>query len=132
VEQQVEEQRSVGCVIVRGEVVREPEIRVLPSGDEVGELLVRVRDEVVGTSSLALHCPRPAVVAAIGAGDHVVAIARPHRRFRRAGDGVTSRVDLVVDDVARVDDRRAVARVRKAADGALDAAWAAPPRRGRR
>jgi hypothetical protein len=132
VEQQVEEQRSVGCVIVRGEVVREPEVRVLPSGDEVGELLVRVRDEVLGTSSLALQCPRPAMVAAIDAGDHVVAVGRPHRRFRRAGDGVTSRVDLVVDDVARTGDRRAVTRVRRVADAALEAAWAVPPRRGRR
>jgi hypothetical protein len=132
VEQQVEAERSVGCVVVRGEVVREPEIRVLPSGDEVGELLVRVRDVVVGTSSLALHCPRPGVVAGIGAGDHVVAVARPHRRFRRVGQGVSSRVDLVVADVARIGDRRGVARVRRLADGALDAAWAPPPRRSRR
>jgi single-strand DNA-binding protein len=109
---------GTNLVLMRGEIRRDPEFRVLPSGDEMFtcDLTVRVPDAPAESVPVAWLEP-PTSAAKLTAGDDVVVVGRVHRRFFRAGGTTTSRTEVRAERIVR---SRATARVRVAVEAALD------------
>jgi single-strand DNA-binding protein len=107
----------MNVVVVRGSVVRAPEVRELPSGARTVSFDVRTdgpdgRAEAV---PVAWTDPPAADEAALEEGTQVLVVGRIRRRFFRSGGATQSRTELVADDVVR-------SRQAKRARAALDAA----------
>jgi len=96
----------MNVAVVRGCLSRPPEERVLPSGDRLAVLEVRVDAPAqaggrlrVETVPLAwFDAPRWAVD--LRPEEEIVALGRVRRRFFRSGAGLQSRTELVVEAAA--------------------------------
>ncbi len=87
-------------VVLRGLIRRNPEFRVLPSGDELVALDLTVRDGELPAESVPVVWHNPAAAAAkLVEGDDVVVVGRVRRRFFRAGGSTASRTEVHADKV---------------------------------
>jgi single-strand DNA-binding protein len=87
-------------VVLRGLIRRDPEFRVLPSGDELLALDLTVRDGEFPAESVPVVWHNPAAAAAkLVEGDDVVVVGRVKRRFFRAGGSTASRTEVHADKV---------------------------------
>lgn len=104
--------------ILVGTLSRDPDIRVLPSGDSILTLEVTVRREGASAESVPVSWGAPtAAASAWRAGEEVVVVGRVRRRFFRAGGATQSRTEVVATAV--VPARRAAA-ARRAVRRAVD------------
>ncbi|MEO7572475.1 MAG: single-stranded DNA-binding protein [Acidimicrobiales bacterium] len=103
--------------ILVGVLSRLPDLRVLPSGDEVLSLELTIRPEGGGAASVpAAWLGAPAAAAGWAEGEELLVIGRVRRRFFRAGGATQSRTEVVVSTA--VPTRRA-ATAEKAVRAAL-------------
>ncbi len=83
--------------ILVGVLSRTPDLRALPSGDEVLSLELTVRPDDGPVESVPLSWPgAPAAAARWSEGEVLVVIGRVRRRFFRAGGVTQSRTEVVV------------------------------------
>ena len=103
--------------ILVGVLSRDPDLRVLPSGDEVLSLELTVRPTRGPAESVPAAWPSaPPAAASWSVGEELVVIGRVRRRFFRAGGTTQSRTEVVVSTA--VPTRRA-ATAEKAVRSAL-------------
>jgi len=118
----------VNVVVIDGRLSRPPELRVLPSGDEVLALELSVGPagssaESARHESVPVSWPAaPAWASGLEAGAQLVVLGRVRRRFFRAGGQTQSRTEVVAEKVVPAGQRRRVAGVLAGA-----AARLAPP-----
>jgi single-strand DNA-binding protein len=110
----------MNVVVLRGTVVRPPEIRELPSGDRLVSFDVRTagpdgRAEAVPVSWAD---PPAADEEALVEEAEVLVVGRVRRRFFRAGGATQSRTEVVAERVARP---RQTRRGRAALEAAVEA-----------
>ncbi len=109
---------GINLTVLVGTLSRPPELRPLPSGDDVLTFDVTVRTEGSPAESVpvAWFAPPP---AALGwkAGEELLVLGRTRRRFFRAGGGTQSRTEVVASSA--VPTRRG-STARKALRAALD------------
>ena len=87
--------------VVRGALVRDPEVRELRNGGLVVEYDVSVAahdERPTETVPVSLVEP-PDAALRLAAGDQVVVLGRVRRRFFRGGNGTVSRTEVVADKV---------------------------------
>ena len=105
--------------ILVGVLGRDPDLRSLPSGDQVLSLEITVRpDQGPAESVPVAWLGAPAAAAAWRSGDELLVVGRVRRRFFRAGGLTQSRTEVVAGQV--VPTRRAAAAgkaLRTALDG---------------
>ena len=91
---------GLNVVVVRGCLTREPEERVLPSGDRQIGLELSVRPEEGKAESVPVVWP-DAPVSALSwePSAELVVVGRVRRRFFRAGGSTQSRTEVVADAV---------------------------------
>lgn len=83
--------------ILVGVLSRVPDLRVLPSGDEVLSLELTVRASGGPAESVPAAWPSaPAAAAGWAEGEELLVIGRVRRRFFRAGGATQSRTEVVV------------------------------------
>jgi len=83
--------------ILVGALSRVPDLRVLPSGDEVLSLELTIRPEGGAAESVpAAWMGAPAAAASWAEGEELVIVGRVRRRFFRAGGVTQSRTEVVV------------------------------------
>lgn len=103
--------------ILVGTLSRAPELRELPSGDEVLSLELTVRRPGAPTDSVPVAwIGAPAAAAGWAAGEELLVVGRVRRRFFRAGGATQSRTEVVA--TTAVPTRRA-ATARRALRSAL-------------
>lgn len=104
--------------IIAGALSRPPELRHLPSGDQVLTLEVTVRPEGAAAESVpvAWHSPTSSALD-WSSGEEVVVVGRVRRRFFRAGGATQSRTELVAQAVVPARRRAAVQRAVETALG---------------
>ena len=102
----------MNVVALCGRLSSQPVVRELQSGSVVMgiELTTRVDDTAI---SVPLAWFDPPAGVELEAGDEVTAIGTVRRRFYRSGGATQSRTEVVVSLLARNDDKRAVAKLRK-------------------
>ena len=87
-------------VVLRGIIRRDPEFRVLASGDELMSLDLTVRSEEGPAESVPVVWPNPAAAAVkFVEGDDVVVVGRIRRRFFRAGGSTATRTEVHADKI---------------------------------
>jgi len=97
--------------ILVGALSRVPDLRVLPSGDEVLSLELTIRPEGGAAESVpAAWMGAPAAAANWAEGEELLVIGRVRRRFFRAGGATQSRTEVVVSTA--VPTRRAATAAR--------------------
>jgi single-strand DNA-binding protein len=110
--------------ILVGTLSRQPELRDLPSGDQILTLDLTVRPDGAPAESVPIAWfAAPASAAAWSAGDELLVVGRIRRRFFRAGGATQSRTEVVAS--AAVPTRRG-ATAGKVLRAALDEVQ--PPR----
>lgn len=103
---------GANIAILRGLIRRDPDSRVLPSGDEVLSLELSVRDDVRPVETVPVIWQNPPTSAfKLAEGDDVVVIGRIRRRFFRSAGLTSSRTEVQADTVLGA---RAAARLRTA------------------
>ena len=108
---------GINLAVLVGTLSREPELRTLPSGDEVLALELTVRPPDAPAESLPVAWyDAPAAAASWATGEEVLVTGRTRRRFFRAGGVTQSRTEVVA--TRAVPTRRAAA-ARKALSSAL-------------
>jgi single-strand DNA-binding protein len=111
---------GTNLAVVVGTLSRPPELRSLPSGDEVLGLEVMIRADGRPTDSVPVAWLNPgAAGGALAAGDEVVVVGRVRRRFFRAGSTTQSRTEVVADRVVPTRRSGAAAKAMEAALAAL-------------
>lgn len=128
----------MNITVVTGHLVRPPERRTLPSGEE----LVSFDLSVVSPDGRAetvpvVWSPVPASAGDLEVGEALLVVGRVRRRFFRSGGATQSRTEVVADGVVPVRKNAAARRLVAGASSALaEAAEARPPakpvRRSRR
>lgn len=109
--------RGTNLVIVRAVINREPELRVLASGDEVLTFDMTIRaDDGPAESVPVIWTNPPAAAHNFVEGDDVVVLGGIRRRFFRSGGTTASRTELNARQMVPVSAR---AKVRSALDSAL-------------
>ncbi|MFZ6002684.1 MAG: single-stranded DNA-binding protein [Actinomycetota bacterium] len=104
--------------IIAGALSRPPELRHLPSGDQVLTLEVTVRPEGEPAESVPVAWHRPTSSALDWAsGEEIVVVGRVRRRFFRAGGATQSRTELVAQTVVPARRRAAAQRAIETALG---------------
>ncbi len=99
---------GTNLAVLVGSLSRAPEVRVLPSGDEVLTLDVTIRSEGRPTDSVPVAWTgAPAAAGRWSAGDEVLVVGRVRRRFFRAGGVTQSRTEVTA--TVAVPTRRAAA-----------------------
>ncbi len=99
-------------VVLRGLIRRDPEFRVLASGDELMSLDLTVRSDEAPTESVPVVWPNPAATAVkFVEGDDVVVVGRIRRRFFRAGGSTATRTEVHADKILSA---RSAVRIRAA------------------
>ena len=99
-------------VVLRGVIRRDPEYRVLPSGDELLSFDLTIRDGEAPTENAPVVWHQPSAAAAkLAEGDDVVVVGRVRRRFFRAGGSTASRTEVHADKVLSA---RSTVRIRSA------------------
>ena len=87
-------------VVLRGIIRRDPEFRVLASGDELMSLDLTVRLDEGPAESVPVVWPNPAAAAVkFVEGDDVVVMGRIRRRFFRAGGSTATRTEVHADKI---------------------------------
>ena len=87
-------------VVLRGIIRRDPEFRVLASGDELMSLDLTVRSGEAPAESVPVVWPNPAAAAVkFIEGDDVVVVGRIRRRFFRAGGSTATRTEVHADKI---------------------------------
>jgi hypothetical protein len=102
----------INLAVLSGRVSRPVTERALPSGDRLVtlDLAVPTTKTLAKASSVPLAWINgPTWLQELAAGDEIVVIGRVNRRFYRAGSGLQSRTEVIVEAGARAD-RRAVAK----------------------
>ena len=109
----------MNIVLLHGLLTREPEVRSLPSGDEVTTFDLTVRDDGHETEVVPIswHSAPANVIDKLEPGSEVVVTGRVRRRFFRAGGSTQSRTEVVATTVVP-------ARQSRGVDKALEAALA--------
>lgn len=109
----------MNVVLLHGILTREPEVRELPSGDQVASFDLTVSDDGRTTEVVPIAWPSPptAGLAKLDPGAELVVTGRVRRRFFRSGGATQSRTEVVAQAV--VPSRQA-----KAAGRAIEAALA--------
>jgi single-strand DNA-binding protein len=109
----------MNIVLLHGVLTREPEVRELPSGDQVAAFDLTVRDDGYDTDVVPIswHEAPVHVLDKLGSGTEVVVTGRVRRRFFRAGGATQSRTEVVATAVVPT-------RQAKQVDRALEAALA--------
>jgi single-strand DNA-binding protein len=106
----------MNVVVLRGNLSRAPEQRVLPSGDWLVAFEVTTRREDGLASTAPVSWPSaPEGAAKLARGDEVVVVGRIHRRYFRAGGATQSRTEVVADAVLPSRQRARVAKAVAAA-----------------
>lgn len=91
---------GLNVVVVRGCLTREPEERVLPSGDRQVGLEISVRPANGKAESVpVVWAEAPAAALSWESSTEVVVVGRVRRRFFRAGGSTQSRTEVVADTV---------------------------------
>lgn len=87
-------------VVLRGLIRRDPEFRVLASGDELMSLDLTVRSGEAPAESVPVVWANPAAAAVkLVEGDDVVVVGRIRRRFFRAGASTATRTEVHADKI---------------------------------
>ena len=87
-------------VVLRGLIRRDPEFRVLASGEELMSLDLTVRSDDGPAESVPVVWPNPAAAAVkFVEGDDVVVVGRIRRRFFRAGGSTATRTEVHADKI---------------------------------
>jgi single-strand DNA-binding protein len=87
---------GTNLAILVGTISRDPQVRQLPSGDEVLTLELTVRPPEGPAESLPVAwLGAPAAAAGWPAGEEVVVVGRVRRRFYRAAGATQSRTEVV-------------------------------------
>jgi single-strand DNA-binding protein len=87
---------GVNLAVLVGTLSRPPQLRVLPSGDEVLGLELTVRPEEGAAESVPVAwLAAPAAAHAWAEGEEVLVVGRVRRRFFTAGGSTQSRTELV-------------------------------------
>lgn len=87
-------------VVLRGLIRRDPEFRLLASGDELMSLDLTVRSDDGPAESVPVVWPNPAAAAVkFVEGDDVVVVGRIRRRFFRAGGSTATRTEVHADKI---------------------------------
>jgi len=87
-------------VVLRGLIRRDPEFRVLASGDELMSLDLTVRSGEAPAESVPVVWPNPAAAAVkFIEGDDVVVVGRIRRRFFRAFGSTATRTEVHADKI---------------------------------
>lgn len=87
-------------VVLRGLIRRDPEFRVLASGNELMSLDLTVRSGEAPAESVPVVWPNPAAAAVkFIEGDDVVVVGRIRRRFFRAGGSTATRTEVHADKI---------------------------------
>lgn len=103
---------GANIAILRGVIRREPDARVLPSGDEVLSIELSVRDVDRPADTVPVVWQNPPTSAfKLAEGDDVVVVGRVRRRFFRSGGATSSRTEVHADTVLGA---RSSARLRTA------------------
>jgi len=108
---------GTNAVIIRGVLRRDPEFRVLPSGDELMSCDLTVRGAEGPAESVPvvwLHPTRSS--AKLAEGSDVVVVGRVQRRFFRAAGSTASRTEVRAD---RIVSASGPSRVRTAVSAAI-------------
>jgi single-strand DNA-binding protein len=109
----------MNVALVRGTLSRAPEVRELPSGDEVASLEVTVAPhEAQGRAEsvpVSVADP-PAWLVALEPGAEVAVLGRVRRRFFRVGQRTESRTEVVAERVVPAGQRRRVESLLNAAE----------------
>ncbi len=110
----------MNVVVLRGTVVRVPEIRELPSGSRLVSFDVRTAGPEGRAESVPVTWADPpsADEAALEEETEVVVVGRIRRRFFRAGGATQSRTEVIAERVARP---RQAKRCRAAMAAAVEA-----------
>ena len=110
----------MNVVALSGHLSSQPVVRELQSGSVVMSIeLTTLVEDIAVSVPLAWFDP-PANVELV-AGDEITAVGTVRRRFYRAGGSTQSRTEVVVSCLARTDDKRALAKVRKRLVGVMGA-----------
>jgi single-strand DNA-binding protein len=104
---------ELNVTVLRGPLSSPPELRTLPTGNEVATLAVRTPAEGRSTSVPVTVWDPPAWIGDLGPGDEVLVLGSVRRRFYRTAGGTGSRVDVEAAVVTRDDRRRLPAFVRR-------------------
>lgn len=109
---------AVNVVLMLGTLVRDPEIRALPSGDVLAsfDLTTRAEDEPTASAPVVWFEPPEAARATLSAGEAVVVVGWVRRRFFRSGGATQSRTEVVARRVVPV---RQAKRAQAAVDQAI-------------
>jgi single-strand DNA-binding protein len=110
---------GTNLAVLVGTLSREPETRVLPSGDEVVALELTIHPEGARAESVPVAWVPGHAPTTWARGDELLVVGRVRRRFFRAGGATQSRTEVVATTV--VPTRRAAA-AGKALTAALRAA----------
>lgn len=102
----------MNVVALCGRLSSQPVVRELQSGSVVMslELTTLVDDASI---SVPLAWFDPPAGADFDAGEEITAVGTVRRRFYRVGGSTQSRTEVVVSLLARTDDKRSVAKIRK-------------------
>ena len=110
----------MNVVVLRGTVVRFPEVRELPSGSRLVSFDLRTTgpEGRAETVPVSWADPPSADEESLCEETEVVVVGRIRRRFFRSGGATQSRTEVVAERVARP---RQAKRVRSALEGAIEA-----------
>jgi single-strand DNA-binding protein len=110
----------MNVVVLRGAVVRLPEVRELPSGSRLLSFDLRTTgpDGRAETVPVSWADPKAADEDALIEGAEALVVGRIRRRFFRSGGSTQSRTEVVAERVARP---RQARRARSAIDAAVEA-----------
>jgi len=113
----------MNVVVLQGLLSRAPELRTLPSGDQLAAIELTTRDPEGAAHSVPVVWPGASagdvemLDAAHQDGASVAVLGVVHRRFFRTGGGTQSRTEVVASAVVPGSDRRRVRRLVERAVG---------------
>ena len=115
-------------VVLRGQLSRPAEERLLPSGDRLVALDITVRRSAEPADSVPVAWfEAPASAANLDTGDEVVVVGRVRRRFfRTAAAGTQSRTEVVAASVIPIRQAKRIEAALTRARAALDDVLAEP------
>jgi single-strand DNA-binding protein len=118
--------KSMNVTVLQGHLTRPPEVRSLPSGDEVVryEVTVPAADGRPAESVPVVWHGAPPGATLLEVDAAVVVIGRVRRRFFRAGGTTQSRTAVVAEQVVPARQVKRAARLVQAALGAVEEALA--------
>lgn len=111
----------MNVAVLRGTLSKSPELRELPSGDQVAnfEITTRAEGERAESAPVVLFEP-PAGALVFEPGDEVVVVGRVRRRFFQGGGRTQSRTEVVADRIVPARQRKRVAGLLQQAAGVIE------------